>query len=109
MTDNNIPKFQIREKTPEESGDSVPDSKLLKKIKEERIKLHKEISEWERVIKQLEGYKENIKDLERKRKEKEVEVKNLLDHREKLKQEINVMKNLINESRNNIDQKDINS
>ena len=34
MKDKPIPKYQIREKTPEEHLDTIPSAKLLKKIKE---------------------------------------------------------------------------
>ena len=70
MKDKPIPKYQIREKTPEEQLEKIPDAKLLKKIKEERIKLNREKTEWERVINKIDGYKDNIEDLEKKRKQK---------------------------------------
>ena len=70
MKDNKIPKYQIRDKTPEEELEMIPDAKLLKQIKEERIKLKKEKIEWEKLIEKIEGYNDNIKDLEKKRKEK---------------------------------------
>ena len=38
MTDEPIPKYQIREKTPDEEIENISDKKLLKKIKKERIK-----------------------------------------------------------------------
>ena len=41
MKDKPIPKHQIREKTPKEELDTSSDAKLLKKIKEERIKLNR--------------------------------------------------------------------
>ncbi|GAH36748.1 unnamed protein product [marine sediment metagenome] len=37
MNDKPIPKYQIREKTPNEELDSISDKKLLKKIKKEKI------------------------------------------------------------------------
>ena len=70
MTDKPIPKYQIREKTPEEQLDGVPNAKLLKKIKEERIKLNKEKTEWERILNKIESYQDNIQDLEKKKKRK---------------------------------------
>jgi hypothetical protein len=56
MKDKSIPKYQIREKTPEEQLEPIPNAKLLKKIKEERIKLNREKDDWERVISKFEGY-----------------------------------------------------
>ena len=61
MNDKPIPKYQIREKTPEEQLDVIPDAKLLKKIREETAKLNKEKNEWEQVIKKIEGYHEILK------------------------------------------------
>ena len=53
MNNKPIPKHQIREKTPGEELDSISDKKLSKKLKKERIKLYKEKSQWEKVIKQI--------------------------------------------------------
>ena len=95
MDDKPIPKYEIREKTPEEELETIPEKKLLKKIKKERIKLYKEKSEWEKVINQIEAYKDNIEDLERKRKDREFEVKNLLEQRDNLRNELKVAINEI--------------
>ena len=70
MKDKPIPKYEIREKTPEEQLDSIPNAKLLKKIKEERIKLNREKTEWERILNKIEIYHDNIQDLEKKEKKK---------------------------------------
>ncbi len=102
MKDKPIPKFQIREKTPEEQLDTIPSAKLLKKIKEERIKLNREKNEWERVISKVEGYQDNIQDLEKKRKEKELQVRDLQNKHEKLKTKLDNMRNEIKESKNNL-------
>ena len=70
MNDKPIPKYQIREKTPDEELESISDKKLLKKIRKERIALDKEKSECERIVNQIENYDDDIKDLEKKRKDK---------------------------------------
>ncbi|GAG62270.1 unnamed protein product [marine sediment metagenome] len=67
MNDKPIPKYQIREKTPEEQLDEISDAKLLKKIKEERIKLNKEKIEWENVINKVKGYKGKLSICNRKK------------------------------------------
>ncbi|MFX0077564.1 MAG: hypothetical protein ACFE96_19130, partial [Candidatus Hermodarchaeota archaeon] len=102
MKDKPIPKYQIREKTPEEESDASPSAKLLKKIKEERIKLNREKNEWERVINKINDYKVNIEDLERKRKQKELQVRKLQDQEEKLKNELNKMRTEIKNSKLNL-------
>ncbi len=102
MKDKPIPKYQIREKTPEEQLDTIPSAKLLKKIKEERIKLNREKDDWERVISKFEGYHENIQDLEKKRKEKELQVRDLQNQHEKLKNKLGNMRNEIKQSKNNL-------
>ena len=42
-TPDNPPKYQIIDKIPKEDLEPIADRKLLKKIKDERIKLNKEV------------------------------------------------------------------
>ncbi|MEJ2296741.1 MAG: hypothetical protein P8Y23_18500, partial [Candidatus Lokiarchaeota archaeon] len=81
MDDKSIPKYQIREKTPQNEIDTISNQKLLKKIKDEQTKLIKERIEWEKVLKKVEDYGDDIDNLEKKRKEKEYEVRKLIKER----------------------------
>jgi len=103
MNDKPIPKYQIREKTPDDEGDIIADKKLLKKIKKERIKLIKEKSEWENHFNQIENYRENIEDLEKKRKSEEIELKNLSEKRDIIQNNLKKGKNDIVKQKNELD------
>ncbi len=79
------PKYQIMEKIPGKENQIS----ILKKIRDERIKLAQERANWQKMINKIENYHDTITMLEKKRKTHENEIKHLIYKKRVLKDEIN--------------------